>query len=182
MLKVVPYGVKITYYAFMACMFPVYITYYPLINFASVCQIHLFLLLAGFLINSRLFISMTALALLIPQTLWWIDLMCETIGIKFVGGTKYMYNSTIPLYVRIISLYHGWLPFLLIYLVKKVGYDQRAVFYQFILSHSIAFLSYYNSDIYNGNINLMKDVGIISFFFFCPIAMFITHRFLLWWV
>ena len=101
-------------------------------------------------------------------------------AIKFVGGTKYMYNSDIPLYVRILSLYHGWIPFFLLYLIKKVGYDQRALLYQFILSNIIALFSYYHIDSYNKNMNMMRNIGIVGFFFlFCPTILFTTHKFLL---
>ena len=179
MQQIVPFGVKISYYAFMAVMVPVYATHYSLINFVSVCQLHLFLVLAGFLMNTRLFISMSALGILILQLFWCIDLICEIVGINFVGGTKYMYNSNIPLYVRILSLYHGWFPFFLLYLIKKVGYDQRALFYQYILSNIIGGVSYYHIALYNKNINMMKDIGIFGFLFLCPTILFITHLFLM---
>ena len=182
MQSVVPLGVKITYYAFMAFMIPVYATHYSLINFTSICQIHLFLILVSFLTENHVLISMSALALLILQLLWCVDFMCVTMGIHFVGGTKYMYNSDIPLYVRIISLYHGWIPFFLLYLIKKVGYDQRAVFYEFILYNMIALFSYYHIDAYNENMNMIRDIGIVGFFFlFCPTIIFTTHQLLLKW-
>ena len=179
MQSAVPLGVKITYYAFMAFMFPVYITHYPLINFVNLCQVHLFLVLVGFLTDKYIFISMSALGIIILQLFWCLDFICETMGINFIGGTKYMYNSDIPLYVRILSLYHGWFPFFLLYLIKKVGYDKRAVYPQFVLSNSICLLSYYQIDLYNKNINIMKDVGFFGLLFLCPIIIFSTHHFLL---
>ena len=181
MHQVVPYKVKMSYYAFMAFMFPVYITHYPLINFVNLCQVHLFLVLAGFLTDKHIFISMSALGIIILQLFWCLDFICEIMGIHFVGGTKYMYNSDIPLYVRILSLYHGWFPFFLLYLIKKVGYDQRAVLYQYILSNSLCLLSYYNSELYNENINFVKDFHILCHILGFPIIIASTHKFLLRW-
>jgi hypothetical protein len=181
MPKVVPYGLKISYYAFMTLMFPAYITYYPFANFFNLCQLHLFLVLISFLTDTHLFISMSALGISIIQFFWCLDLICETIGINFIGGTKYMYDTSYPLYLRSLSLFHAWFPFFLLYLIKKVGYDKRALYPQFILSNSVCLLSYYNIDLYNENINMMKDVGIFGLFC-CSIAIFTTHQFLLWWV
>ena len=149
MLKVVPYGLKISYYAFMALMFPVYITHYPLANFFNLCQVHLFLVLVSFLTDTHFFISMSALGISFIQFFWCLDLICETLGIHFIGGTKYMYDTSYPLYLRSISLFHAWFPFFLLYLIKKVGYDKRALYPQFILSYSLCLLSYYNIALYN---------------------------------
>jgi hypothetical protein len=181
MHQVVPYKVKMSYYAFMAFMFPVYITHYPLINFVNLCQVHLFLVLAGFLTDKHIFISMSALGIIILQLFWCLDFICETMGINFIGGTKYMYNSDMPLYVRILSLYHGWFPFFLIYLINHIGYNKRALYPQLILSNSVCILSYYNNYLYINNINMMKDIGIFGLFIISPTILFTTHRFLLWW-
>ncbi|MBC8002328.1 MAG: hypothetical protein H7X97_07040, partial [Opitutaceae bacterium] len=32
-----------------------------------------------------------------------------------------------PLYLRGLSLFHGWLPFLLLFIVKRLGHDRRAL-------------------------------------------------------
>ena len=181
MQDLVPYSVKISYYTFMALMIPVYITHYPLINFVNLCHVHLLLVLAGFLTETHLFISMSALGIIIIQFFWCLDFICETLGVKFMGSSAYMYNSQLPLYLRCLSLFHGWFPFFLLYLIKKVGYDKRAVYPQFVLSNSICLLSYYQIDLYNKNINIMKDVGIFGLLFLCPIIIFSTHRFLILW-
>ena len=41
--------------------------------------------------------------------------------------TDYMFNPNTSLFLRGLSLFHGWLPFLLLYLVWKLGYDRRAL-------------------------------------------------------
>jgi len=39
--------------------------------------------------------------------------------------TDYMMQSDRSLFLRGLSLFHGWLPFLLAFLVWRVGYDRR---------------------------------------------------------
>jgi hypothetical protein len=47
-------------------------------------------------------------------------------GYSLTGMTDYMFDAQHPLFLRALSLFHGWLPFLLIYLVWRIGYDRRA--------------------------------------------------------
>jgi hypothetical protein len=41
--------------------------------------------------------------------------------------TDYMFDGGHSLFLRGLSLFHGWLPILLVYLVFKTGYDRRAL-------------------------------------------------------
>ncbi len=41
--------------------------------------------------------------------------------------TDYMFKHENSLFLRGLSLFHGWLPFLLVYLVWQLGYDRRAL-------------------------------------------------------
>ena len=41
--------------------------------------------------------------------------------------TDYMFAADHSLFLRSLSLFHGWLPFLLVFLVWKLGYDRRAL-------------------------------------------------------
>ena len=63
-----------------------------------------------------------------PQTLWVIDLLCRVVaGVEITGVTSYMLEPSIPLYLRSLSLFHGWLPFFLVWLLWRLGYDHRAL-------------------------------------------------------
>jgi hypothetical protein len=181
MQQVVPFGVKISYYAFMAVMVPTYATHYNLLNFFTHCQVHLFLVLASFLTNKHVFISMSAVGILFPQSLWCLDFICVTLGIKFTGTTAYMYNEQLSRYLRFLSLFHFWFPFFLLYLIKRLGYDKRALYYQISLCVSLCLLSYNQIDLYNKNINLVQDFHIVTHLIGFPIVIFATHHFLIWW-
>ena len=49
------------------------------------------------------------------QTLWVIDFLSNLIGHPLTGLTDYMFMADHSLFLRGLSLFHGWLPFLLVY-------------------------------------------------------------------
>jgi hypothetical protein len=181
MQAVVPFNVKISYYAFMAILIPTYAINYPLANFFNLCDVHLLLILVSFLTDTHLFISMSAVGTLVAQSLWCLDFICLTLGIKFVGSSDYMFDDQFSIYLRFLSLFHGWFPFLLLYLINHVGYDRRALYYQISLCLSLCLLSYNQIDLYNENINFVKDFHILCHMIGFPIVIVSTHKFLLRW-
>lgn len=118
---------KLVYTAFMAVLVPVYWYYYGPTNFLYFCDVALFLTLAGIWLESPLLVSMCAVGILAPQALWVVDFVANLFGIPLVGMTDYMFKHENSLFLRGLSLFHGWIPFLLIYLVWKLGYDARAL-------------------------------------------------------
>jgi hypothetical protein len=178
--NVVPYNIKLSYYAFMAFLLPTYTIHYPLVNYFNLCIVHLNLVLISFITDKPIFISMSAIGISVIQLAWSLDFLGETLGFEFLGATTYMYNENLPVYLRSLSLFHAWFPFLLFYLLKRIGYDQRALCYQLVLSNSLCLLSYCHTDLYNQNINRIKDFPIYYHLILFPIAIFITHKFLLW--
>lgn len=120
-----PLGLKLAYTAFMAVLVPVYLYYYGPTNFLYFCDVALILTLIGIWIESPLLISMCAVGILAPQTLWVIDFLANMVGIKVTGLTDYMFEHERSLFLRGLSLFHGWLPFFLALLVFKLGYDRR---------------------------------------------------------
>ena len=123
----VPLWLKLAFTAFMFVLVPVYWTYYGPTNFLYFCDIALLLTLAGLWLNSPLLISMCAVGLLAPQTLWVVDFVLNIFGVSLVGMTDYMFKHENSLLLRGLSLFHGWLPFLLAYLVWQYGYDRRGL-------------------------------------------------------
>jgi hypothetical protein len=54
-----------------------------------------------------------------------------------------MFNDATPLLLRGLSLFHGWLPFLLVYLVWRLGYDRRALVSWTALAWGLMLVSYF---------------------------------------
>ncbi len=122
----VPLAVKLAYSAFMAVLVPVYWYHYGPTNFLYFCDVALLLTLYGIWAGQPLPVSMSAVGIVIPQLVWVLDFLGTMIGAPLIGMTAYMFNEKAPLYLRGLSLFHGWLPFLVLYLVWRMGYDRRA--------------------------------------------------------
>jgi hypothetical protein len=122
-----PLWVKLAYSAFMAVLVPVYWYYYGPTNFLYFCDTALILTLIAVWIESPLLVSMCAVGILAPQALWVIDFLANLVGAPLTGLTDYMFAADHSLFLRSLSLFHGWLPFFLVYLVWKLGYDRRAL-------------------------------------------------------
>jgi hypothetical protein len=130
----IPLWLKLVYTAFMAVMVPVYLYYYGWTNFLYFCDVAVVLTLIGILRESPLLVSMCAIGIMVPQLIWVIDFVGTAFGYPVVSMTTYMFNASSSLLLRGLSLFHGWLPFLLIYLVMKIGYDRRALVYWTVLA------------------------------------------------
>ena len=122
-----PLVFKLAYTAFMAVLIPVYWYYYGPTNFLYFCDVALIISLVGIWLESPLLISMCAVGIMIPQALWVIDFVAGVFGFQVTGMTTYMFNSNNSLFLRALSLFHGWLPFMLVYLVWTIGYDRRGL-------------------------------------------------------
>jgi hypothetical protein len=122
----VPLSLKLAYTAYMAVLIPVYWHYYGPTNFLYFCDIALILTLIAIWPENALMISMCAVGILVPQALWVADFLGHAAGVSLTGMSDYMFDANRSLFLRALSLFHGWLPFLLVYLVWKIGYDRRA--------------------------------------------------------
>jgi len=123
----VPLGLKLAYTAFMAVLIPVYLHFYGPTNFLYFCDVALLLTLIAIWPENALLLSMACVGILVMQTYWVIDLVANLAGYSLTGITDYMLDPNRSLPLRLLSLYHVWLPFLLVYLVWKIGYDRRAL-------------------------------------------------------
>jgi hypothetical protein len=118
---------KLAYTAFMAVLIPVYWHYYGPTNFLYFCDVTLIITLVAVWIESPLLVSMCAVGILLPQVYWCIDFIANAFGMSLTGMTNYMFNPNSWWFLRGLSLFHGWIPFLLVYLVWKLGYDKRGL-------------------------------------------------------
>jgi hypothetical protein len=123
----VPLAVKLAYTAFVAVLVPVYLHYYGPTNFLYFCDIALVLTLFAIWPENALIISMCAVGIVVPQAVWVVDFLVNLSGFSLTSMTDYMFQSNHSLFLRLLSSFHGWMPFLLLYLVWKIGYDRRAL-------------------------------------------------------
>ena len=124
----IPLGLKLAYSAFMVVLVPVYWVNYGPTNFLYFCDIALFLTLGALWLENALLAGTAAVGIILPQFLWCADFGSHLLGFKITGMTDYMFDSERSLFLRGLSLFHGWLPFLLVFLVARLGYDRRSLF------------------------------------------------------
>lgn len=139
----VPLPLKVAYTAFMAVLIPVYWANYGPTNFLYFCDMALLLTLAGVWCENALLVSMPTVGILAPQILWVTDFGLNLAGVPLTGMTDYMFNPATPMLLRGLSLFHGWLPFLLVYLVYRLGYDRRALLSWTALAWALMLISYF---------------------------------------
>jgi hypothetical protein len=123
----VPVVVKVLYTAFVAVLVPVYLKSYGPTNFLYFCDVALLLTLAAVWLEWPLAAGMAAVGIVVPQAVWVADFAGGLCGHHLTGMTAYMFDAKYDLFTRLLSLFHGWLPFLLVYLVWRLGYDRRAL-------------------------------------------------------
>ena len=138
----IPLWLKWAYTIFMAVLVPVYWHHYGWTNFLYFCDVALFITLMGLWKESRFWISLAAVGILLPQMLWCLDLGIEMAGGKMTGMTSYMFDSGKPLYLRALSLFHGWLPWLLLFSVAKLGYEPRALGGWILMAVTLCVIAY----------------------------------------
>lgn len=138
----IPLWVKVGYSIFVAVMVPYYWHAYGPTNFLYFCDVAVFFTLAALWMESPLLASMPAVGILLPQALWMIDFLAELVGLRILSMTAYMFDERLPLYVRGISLFHFWLPLLLVWLVMRLGYDKRAFKYWTVFAIGLLIICY----------------------------------------
>jgi hypothetical protein len=124
-------------------MIPVYWINYGPTNFLYFCDVALLLTLVGMWKENALLISLPAVGILLPQALWCTDFLVQAFGGRLTGMTGYMFDENRSLFLRGLSLFHGWLPFLLVYLVRKLGYDRRALIGWSLIAVLLCLIAYF---------------------------------------
>jgi hypothetical protein len=139
----IPTWVKVAYSAFVAILVPCYWATYTPWNFLYFCDVALLVTVVAIWIENPLLVSMQAVAITLPQMLWVVDLLCRLVaGVHVTGVTSYMLDPGISPFLRALSSFHGWLPFLLLWLLSRLRYDRRALGRQSVFGVTILLISY----------------------------------------
>jgi hypothetical protein len=137
-----PLALKLAYSGFLLVLVPVYWRHYGPTNFLYFCDVALLLTGVGLWWESPLLISMATVGILLPQLFWLLDLASRALGRPISGMTAYMFDATRSRFLRGLSLFHGWLPLLLLWLVAQLGYDPRAWWMWSLLAAVLVLISY----------------------------------------
>jgi hypothetical protein len=130
-----PLWLKLFYTLFVIILVPVYWADLGVANFLWGSDIALLVVVFGLWLESRFLVSMMAVGVLIPELVWNIDYFTHLIAGRDVLGvnvTGYMFSEDWSLLVRSMSLFHIFLPVILLYSLMRLGYDPRAFLAQVI--------------------------------------------------
>jgi len=139
----IPLATKLFLTLYVAVMVPIYLTTYGPTNFLFFCDMALLLTLVAMWSGSALLVSAAAVGILLPQLLWAVDFLSTLMGMPITGMTEYMFQESIPLHVRFLSFFHFWLPFLLIWLLGKTGYDHRGLPLWMVIAFTSLYICYF---------------------------------------
>jgi hypothetical protein len=141
---VIPLWLKIACTVFVSLLVPVYWRRYGPANFLWFSDIALLVCVPALWLESSLLASMMALAVLLPELAWNLDFFIRLLtGARFIGLSAYMFDRSIPPYLRALSLFHVGLPPLLLWMAHRLGYDERALIAQTIVAIIVLPLSYW---------------------------------------
>lgn len=174
---------------FIAILIPSYWMQYGPSNFLWFSDVALFLTYLAVVFENSLFAGMAAIGGLLLEVLWIIDFFGFLLfGIRITGLTDYMFDSQISMWIRGLSLFHIPLPFFLLWLIARLGYERKALIYQTFLAWGVILVTWLVTDP-KENINWVfsyQDFQISPILYLCvegvlvSLIYFVTHQFLKW--
>jgi hypothetical protein len=154
----IPLWLKIAWTVFVLIWAPLYWRQYGPQNFLFYCDLGNLLITAGLWLESRLIISWQAVGLLVFQTLYAVDLLVAFVVAHHpFGGTEYMFDPAIPLFIRALGLYHIIVPVLLLWAVRRLGYDPSAWKWQTVLMAIVVPINFFWHP--EADVNFARGIG-----------------------
>jgi hypothetical protein len=112
----------------MFVWFPAYFRVWGWANLVHLCDVGVILSCAGIWLANSLLLSSQAVGAVAAGLLWMLDVGWRVAtGHFLVGGADYMWDTRFPLWVRLLSTFHIGLPIVLLWTLRKVGYDRHAL-------------------------------------------------------
>jgi len=159
-MELIPLWIKVSYTVFAAVTVAVYAVKYPLWNFLWFSDIALIVTVPALWLENSLLASMMLVGVLLPELVWNMSFFARLFtGRRVAGLTDYMFDPARPLYLRALSLFHVFLPPLLLWMALRLGCDSRAPIAQTVLAWIVLPLSYWLADPKVENINWVFGWG-----------------------
>ena len=140
----IPLWLKVGYTAFVGVLVPIYWKHYGPGNFLWFSDISLLIGLPAIWLESALLTSIIALAILILDIAWNLDFFAKLLtNTSITGLSAYMFRRETSLLIRALSIFHVFFPFLIVWMLYRLGYDSRALGIQTLLAWILLPLSYF---------------------------------------
>ena len=149
-----PLWLKVSYTLYVVVTIAVYSRKYPWWNFLWFSDIALIVTVPALWLESSLLASMMLLGILLPEAAWNVGFFGRLLTGKRLGDlTDYMFDPAKSLYLRSLSLFHVFLPPILLWMVARLGYDSRALIAQTVVAWIVLPLCYFVADPKVDNVN-----------------------------
>jgi hypothetical protein len=126
----------------LAIWVPAYWHTWGAANFLHLCDVAVILTCIGLWSSNSLLLSSQAVSSLLIDTTWAGDAAWRFLtGHHLVGGTEYLFDPKFPLWVRLLSLFHVVMPFLLLWALRQLGYDRRGWITQCLIALPVVALA-----------------------------------------
>lgn len=137
-----------------------YWRYWGAQNFLHLCDITVILTCAGLFWSSPLLLSSQSVASIVTDFLWDLDAGWRLFsGHNLLGGTEYMWDTHYPLWVRLLSLFHVVWPILLLWSLRRTGYNRRGLALQSAIAAGAMIASRFTNPALNINFAFGAPIG-----------------------
>ena len=153
--------IKVSYTIFVCILVPIYWLERGPANFLWLSDIALIVSVPALWLENRFLASMMAVGVLLPELAWNLDFFLRLIvGVDVIGlnATGYMFEPGYALLFKFFSLFHVFLPVLLLWMIYQLGYDARAVYAQTLLVWVLLPVCYLATDPQR-NLNWVFGIG-----------------------
>ena len=158
-MPAIPDWFKFAYSLAVLAFILIYWRRYGPVNFLWFSDIALIGAAPAMWLESGLLSGVLACMVLLPEVLWNVDYLLRLILRRRITGlTEYMFDPSIPRWLRAISLFHVPLPLVLIWLVADYGYPEASLPYSIAAGALVLLLSYWLSPS-SKNINWVFGLG-----------------------
>ena len=122
----IPVWFKAAYTVFVLYVMVIWVRNYGWKNFLWFSDIAFIGAVPAMWLQSASLSSVLAVAVLLPEILWNVDLVGRLLLKRRISGlTDYMFEPERPILLRGLSLFHVPLPLVLLWLLAAYGYDSR---------------------------------------------------------
>ena len=143
----IPLWLKIVVTVFVAILVVVYARKWGWANFLWFSDIALIGAVPALWLESAFLASMMAVSVLLADTLWNVSYFAQLFtGKRVIGLSDYMFDAAKPRWLRALSLFHVWLPALLLWMVWRLGYQPDALVAMTLLCWAVLLVCFFFTD------------------------------------
>lgn len=157
---IIPLWFRLAYTAFVVVLVPLYAVGHGFANFLWFSNIALLSTVLTIWFRWPLLASMQVISVGVLELIWTVDFTSGLLrgGHTLFGLAQYMFDADIDLHLRLLSLYHLFIPWILLWVVWRLGYDRRGWWAQTLFAWTILMVCYFftNPD---DNINWTFGLG-----------------------